>query len=491
MFDLTARARRAAQDAGFDIQFSRDEQRELQGVLERTASTRSSDASDEIVDWRGLLWSSIDNDTSRDLDQVEFAELLPNGDILLRIGIADVDQFVAQGSQMDTQAARNTTSLYTGIETFPMLPRQLSEGATSLHPNEDRAAVVVSFVIDQIGNARDVEIRRAHVRNRAKLIYEKVGAWLDDQENHQSSTRIAEIETIDGLREQVLLQHEAAIRLQKARHQSGALELQTREATPVMKDGRVVDLREAHKDTARKIIELFMTNANMATANWLRERGRSSLGRVVREPERWPRIREIARELGDDLPPQADARALSQFLERQQNHAPDDYAELSLSIVKLLGPGFYEVVRPQDTAIHFGLAAAHYTHSTAPNRRFPDLVVQRIVKATLQNAPAPYSDEELAQIAIRCNEQESKAQKVERTMRKVAAASLFSDRVGQTFKAVVTGASSKGVWVRTFSPPVEGRVVEGERGLDVGQRVFVKLVHTDIERGFIDFVRVS
>ena len=491
MLDLTARARRAAQDAGFDVDFSRDEQRELQRVLKRTTSTRSAENDGEIIDWRALLWSSIDNETSRDLDQVEFAEKLQNGDILLRIGIADVDEFVAQGSQMDIQAARNTTSLYTGIETFPMLPRPLSEGATSLLPDEDRAAVVTSFVVEQNGQVRDVEIGRAFVRNRAKLIYEEVGAWLDEQENRRSSTRIAELEEIDGLREQISLQHEAAIRLQKARQRSGALELQTREATVVVRDGRVVDLREAHKDAARKIIELFMTNANMATANWLRERGRSSLGRVVREPARWPRIREIARERGDDLPPQADAPALSQFLERQRNLAPDDYAELSLAIVKLLGPGFYEVVRPQDNAIHFGLAAAHYTHSTAPNRRFPDLVVQRIVKATLQNKSTPYSDDELAQIATRCNEQESKAQKVERTMRKVAAASLFSERVGQTFKAVVTGASGKGVWVRTFSPPVEGRVVEGERGLDVGERVLVKLVHTDIERGFIDFVRVS
>lgn len=487
MFDLVARARRAAQDAGFDIQFSRDEQRELQHVLAQTSSTRS----DEIVDWRALLWSSIDNETSRDLDQVELAEQLANGDMLLRIGIADVGEFVAQGSLLDVQAARNTTSLYTGIETFPMLPRQLSEGATSLFPNEDRVAIVTSFVIEESGQVRDVEITRALVRNRAKLIYEEIGAWLEDQENHKSSARIEALETITGLREQILLQHEAAIRLQKARAESGALELQTREATTIMKDGRVVDLRESPKDAARKIIELFMTNANMATANWLRDRGRSSLGRVVRAPERWPRIRDIARELGDDLPPQADARALSQFLERQRNLAPDDYAELSLSVVKLLGPGFYEVVRPQDTAIHFGLAAAHYTHSTAPNRRFPDLVVQRIVKAALQNAPVPYSDEQLAQIAARCNEQESKAQKVERTMRKVAAASLFSDRVGQTFKAVVTGASEKGVWVRTFAPPVEGRVVQGERGLDVGERVLVKLVDTDVERGFIDFVRVN
>ena len=484
MIDLETRARREAQRADFDVEFSDDEQREL-AALDENHLIASSTRDGSVRDLRELLWSSIDNETSRDLDQVEVVQKLADNSIEVQIGIADVSAFIARDSPLDVQAARNTTSLYTGVQTFPMLPRVLSEDATSLLANRDRLAVVVCYRVQPDGALTDTRFFRAVVRNRAKLIYEEIGAWLRDT----SSTRIAELESIGGLREQITLQHEAAQRLQRARTASGALELQTREATPVMKDGRVIDLRETEKNDARKIIENFMVAANMATAQWLQERGRSALGRVVREPQRWPRIREIAQNVGDTLPIEADARALSAFMERQRKSAPDAFAELSLAIVKLLGPGQYELIRPNDTSEHFGLAAARYTHSTAPNRRFSDLVMQRIVKAALEDEAAPYSDAELQTIATRCNEQESRVQKVERTMRKVAAASLFGDRIGQTFASVVTGASAKGVWVRTVSPLVEGRVVRGESGLDVGDRVLVRLIHTDIERGFIDFER--
>ncbi len=480
--NLEERARREVQNAGFDVDFSPDEQRELQSAAADASSTRSAD----VTDLCGLLWSSIDNDTSRDLDQVEVAEQLPDGAIRVRIGIADVDEFVPRGSLLDTQAARNTCSVYTGIETFPMLPRPLSEGLSSLLPEETRQAFVISYVVDAQGETSQIEMSRALVCNRAKLVYEEVGAWLDDN----SSTRIAEIETIAGLREQLLLQNEAAIRLQKAREAKGALDLESPEVTPIVKDGRVVGLQTQSKNAARRIIENFMVAANMALAQWLPEHGFSSIARVVREPERWPRIEQIARDLGDNLPDKADPLALSEFLQRRQKAAPNDFAQLSLSIVKLLGPGQYVLVRPQDHEGHFGLGAARYTHSTAPNRRYPDLITQRLLKSALKMESSPYSDDELAQIAAHCNEREAAAQKVERLMRKVAAAALFGDRIGQVFEAVVTGVSSKGVWVRTSEPPVEGRVVQGENGLDVGQNVAVRLLSTDIQRGFIDFGRI-
>lgn len=531
--NLEMRARRAVQEAGFATDFP-DLQRELDAARAKLqSSTRFLEALETSDDLRALLWSSIDNDSSRDLDQIEFAQRLPNGAIQVQIALADVDEFVPKGSRLDEIAAQNTTSVYTGIETFPMLPREISEDLSSLLPDRDRLALVVAFEIDQSGEVGNVQLSRALVRNLAKLTYDEIGDWLDEQNaqnaetardsskfspqnlatqnsldaefdapnfadanspdnvksGEKSSTRIAEMATISGLREQILLQNEAAICLQSARERSGALDLESLEVTPQFENGRVVDLKMARKNAARRIIENFMVAANMAMANFLPSRGFSELARVVREPERWPRIREIAQQNGDDLPPAPDPRALSAFLERRRKAAPEIYAQLSLSVLKLLGPGRYELVRPQDREGHFGLGAARYTHSTAPNRRYPDLVTQRLLKAALQNAPAPYSDDELAQIAAHCNEREAAAQKVERLMRKVAAAALFGDRIGQNFDGVVTGASSKGVWVRTLRPPVEGRILQGDAGLQVGDRVRVKLLHTDVERGFIDFAR--
>ena len=476
MINLEQRAQRAVEQAGFQIDFPDF------SPPEHNASTRIS----SIADLRSLLWSSIDNDTSRDLDQIEYAEKLPNGDIRVQVGIADVDEFVPRGSLLDERAAHNATSVYTGVSTFPMLPRELSEGASSLLPNQDCAAIIIAFSVAENGETRDVEISRALVRNRAQLVYEEVGAWLEDA----ASTRIEKLEAVDGLRGQLLLQDEAARRLQIARERSGALDIESLEVTPVMKDGHVIDLRPVEKNGARRIIENFMVTANMAVAAWLPARDYSQLARVVREPERWPRIREIAAKLGDALPDGAEPRALSAFMERRKKAEPQSYAQLSLSIVKLLGPGLYEVLKPGQTDGHFGLGEVSYVHSTAPNRRYPDLITQRIVKAALQKAAPPYSDDELAEIAAHCNEREAAAQKVERLMRKVAAAALFHDRIGQIFDGVVTGSSPKGVWVRTFHPPVEGRVVRGENGMDVGERVRVKLVDTNVERGFIDFAGV-
>ena len=479
--DLESRARRAVQQAGFETDFPSAQNEMLRAQQKLESSTRS----DEVRDTRDWLWSSIDNDTSRDLDQVEVAQRLPDGDIRVQVGIADVDELVPQSSPLDERAGRNTVSVYTGIETFPMLPRQLSEDLTSLLPGEDRLAIVVAFSVQEDGVVRDIEIFRATIRNHAKLIYEEVGAWLDDA----SSTRIEELETVAGLREQITLQNEAAIRLQGARERAGALDLESLEVTPVMRDGRVIELRTQRKNAARRIIENFMVSSNMALAQFLPAHGRSSLARIVRQPERWPRIREIAVNVGDSLPLEADPRALSSFLERRKKAAPDEYAQLSLSVVKLLGPGTYQLMKPTNNEGHFGLGAARYTHSTAPNRRYPDLITQRLIKAALANRPAPYSDDELTAVAAHCNERESAAQKVERLMRKVAAAALFGDRIGQVFDGVVTGSSAKGVWVRVLDPPVEGRVVRGEEGLDVGERVRVRLLDTDIERGFIDFAR--
>jgi exoribonuclease-2 len=436
-----------------------------------------------------LPWSSIDNGDSRDLDQIEVAEQLENDVIRVRIGIADVDSRVARVGAIDAHAAQNATTVYTGVAVFPMLPLALSTDLTSLSPAADRAAVVAQLDIAADGSVTASTLYRALVRNHAQLAYESVGAWLAG-----AAPLPAEAGQVDGLAAQLKLQDEAAQRLLAARRRAGSLDFETVEARAVVRDGRVVDLAVTHKDRARGLIENFMVAANGAVAGYLADAGRLGLGRIVRRPARWPRIVALAAALGEELPQEPDARRLSAFLERRKAADPLHYPDLSLSIVKLLGPGEYEVMRPgAPSAGHFGLAVSRYAHSTAPNRRYADLISQRLVKAALAGATAPYNDEALARLAAHCTEREGAAQKVERTMRKVAAALLFGHRIGQSFDAVVTGSSQKGTWVRTLHPPVEGRLMadrhHGARvdAADVGDRVRVKLLHTDPDRGWIDF----
>lgn len=438
-----------------------------------------------VKDLRNLPWSSIDNAESRDLDQIEVAEQLPNGSIRLTVAIADVDALVPKASALDEHAYANCTSVYTGVEVFPMLPEKLSTGLTSLNENEDRLAIAIETVVDAEGNVTSYDVYRAMVRNGAQLAYDDVGAWLAGEAPPQKVGGNA------TLTEQLKLQHQASTRLKAERIRNGALELDTIEASPVAKDGRIVDLALVRKNEARDLIEDFMIASNVAIAKFLEAKGRSGIRRVVREPERWGRIVELAARYGATLPSTPDSLALAEFLIARRTADPDVFPDLSLSIVKLMGPGIYALDLPgKDPGGHFGLATHDYSHATAPNRRYADLVTQRLVKAALANTQAPYTNDELTAIAARCTEREDAENKVERTVRKTAAAVLLSDRIGEVFDAIVTGANQKGTFVRTLHPPAEGMVVRSHAGFDVGDRVRVKLVGANPGRGFIDFAGV-
>ncbi len=439
----------------------------------------------DAEDLRHLPWSSIDNHDSQDLDQVECAERLDNGTIRLRIGIADVDAFAPKGSPIDRRAYANTASLYTGVRVFPMLPLALSEDRTSLLEGGERLAIVTEMVVQRDGSLDDkqTKIYPARVENHAKLVYEDVGAWLEGD---------ADARPLDGMADQVRMQSEAAQTLRRRRYELGALDFETIEARPVAKDGKIIDLQIVHKNRARELIEDLMIAANGATARYLETRGCSSIRRVVRAPKRWPRIRDLAAELGYDLPEAPDAGALADFLDARRKADPQRFGDLSLSVVKLIGPGEYALQRAADPDTgHFGLAVDDYAHSTAPNRRYPDLVTQRLLKAISSKQRVPYSDDELLAIAAHCTERENAIRKVERQIRKIAAAVLLTPRIGETFDAIVTGVADKGTFARLLRPPAEGRVVRGEEGLDVGDRIRVKLVDTAPMRGFIDFVAID
>jgi len=440
----------------------------------------------ELRDMRTALWCSIDNDDSRDLDQLTVAEALPDGRIIVRVAIADVDGHVPQGSPIDDYAALNTTSVYTPAFVFPMLPLRLSTDLTSLNPNEDRHAVVVEMTVGPEGGLDSTDVYRALVRNHAKLAYPSVGAWLVGQGALPPAA--ARVPGLDAL---LTLQNQAAQALSMRRHEEGVLEFDRIEAK-VEFDGDVVrDLRADESNRARTLIENFMVAANGITARFLDAHGVPSIRRVVRQPKRWSRIVEIAAASGGHLPAEPDAGALAEFLRESRRTQPDRFADLSLSVIKLLGPGEYVVDRPgEDPPGHFGLAVKDYAHSTAPNRRFPDLVTQRLIKAALAAAPTPYAIDTLEQLAAHCTKQEDAANKVERQVDKSAAAMLMTRKVGQTFDAIVTGASPKGTFVRLFTPPVEGMLAHGVvPGIDVGDRLRVRLDRVDVDRGFIDLSR--
>ncbi len=450
-----------------------------------TAASRGVPAHEgDVRDLRHLLWSSIDNAESRDLDQIEWVEARDDGSIRILIGIADVDSAVQGGSALDRHARANATSVYTGVHVYPMLPPEISTDLTSLNQGEDRAVVVIEVIIARDGAVLQHDVYRALAANRAKLDYVTVGAWL---EGHGPVPPL--VASTPGLEEQIWLQDRAASLLKRQREEAGALEFETIEATPTTKDGKVDALTVTRKNRARDLIEDFMVTANVAIAQILAERQRSCIRRVVHTPKRWSRIVDIARSYSYELPAEANAKALSQFLGARRAADPTRFADLSLAVVKLLGPGEYVVDKPgaSDDQGHFGLAASDYAHATAPNRRYADLVTQRLVKAALAGAPAPYTDEELAEIAAHCTERENAANHVERIVRKSAAASLLSGRIGTVFDAIVTGVNKDGTYVRLISPPAEGRVMRGQAGMDVGERVRVKLVSTDERRGYIDF----
>jgi VacB/RNase II family 3'-5' exoribonuclease len=480
-FDLSAAAFTEMVRQGFHPDFPTGSEEQVEGIRTARPVVRGGD----VRDLRGLLWSSIDNDTSRDLDQVEFAERVEGG-IRVRVGVADVSASVAKDSPLDRHAAEQTKTVYTATRNFPMLPNELSTDMTSLNEGEDRAAMVAEFVVGAQGCLGQQSIYRALVHNRAKLAYSKVGPWLEGKADPD-----AKVAASPELQAQLRLQNEAARAIREERVSQGALEFNRIEADPVVIDGQVHEIKTAQHNRATDLIEDFMIAANETLAELLRAAGRSCLRRVVRSPERWSRIVELVGQHGTVLPAEADSAALNAFLRKERAADAVHYPDLSLSIIKLMGAGEYVVSKGGETEPlgHFGLAARDYTHSTAPNRRFADLVNQRMVKAMLDGEPSPYSDAELSAIAMQCNLRESAGHKVERAMRKRVAAVALANSIGKVFRGVVTGASEKGVYVRVFNPPVEGRVIKGEHGLDVGDTVSVTLLHTDPTRAFIDFGR--
>lgn len=437
----------------------------------------------DVRDLRNLLWSSIDNDTSRDLDQIEVADRLPNGDVKVMIGIADVDAFVPAQTAIDQHAARETTTVYTGIRNFPMLPVELSTGASSLLENQDRLSVVIEFVVDSTGNLKSEDVYRAIVRNKAQLQYNSLGAWLEGKASAPQKVLVS-----SELQAQLKLQDEVAQALKSQRYQHGALNLQTDEVQPLVLNDQVVDVVQQQKNRATDLIEDFMVAANGVVARRLESV--SSLRRIVRTPQRWDRIVQLAAIKGEKLPAQPDSKALNDLLIRRKAADPDHFADLSLTVIKLIGPGEYVLERPGEVAPgHFGLAVQDYAHSTAPNRRFADVVTQRLIKAMLAGKSNPYSDDELSSIAANCTQKEDAARKVEREMTKRLAAVAMQNRIGEVFDAVVTGATDHGTFVRVLQPHVEGLLAQGQQGLDVGDKLRAKLIRTDVQHGYIDFAR--
>jgi exoribonuclease-2 len=478
--DLQAIAKQVMVQYGFDPDFPPEVPQQL---VELKAHPPQAVPGPNLRDLRNLLWSSIDNDTSRDLDQIEVAERLPSGEIKVLVAIADVDAFVTKASPIDQHASKETTSVYTGVRIFPMLPEELSTGASSLLENGDKLSVVTEFAVGSDGCVNSSDVYRAIVRNKAQLAYNAAGGWLEG-----TGPAPAKVAASADLQAQLKLQDEAAQALKAQRYKHGALNLDTSEVQPVFLDQQIVGVTKQNKNRATDLIEDFMIAANGVVARMLEKV--SSLRRIVKTPERWDRIVRLAATYGEKLPPDPDSKALNDFLLKRKAADPDHFADLSLAVIKMIGPGEYVLERPGDPETgHFGLAVQDYTHSTAPNRRFPDIVTQRLIKAMLASQPAPYSDDELAAIATNCTVKENAARKVERAMSKRLAAVAMSHRIGQTFDAIVTGVTAGGTFVRALQPPVDGMLTQGQQGVDVGDRLRVKLTRTDVRQGYIDFVR--
>jgi VacB/RNase II family 3'-5' exoribonuclease len=479
--DLQAVAKDVMRQQGFEPDFPPEVQQQL---AQLRANPPAIVAGATVRDLRNQLWSSIDNDTSRDLDQIEVAEKLPNGDVKIQVGIADLDVFVPKGSAIDQHAARETTTVYAGIRNFPMLPEELSTGKTSLLENQDRLSVVTEFVVDGDGHLVSGNVYRALVRNQAQLQYNSVGACLEG-----TTAAPAKVAASADLQAQLRLQDEVAHKLRSRRYENGALSLQTEELMPLVLNAQVVDVVKQQKNHATELIEDFMIAANGVVARMLEKV--SSLRRIVRQPERWDRIAQLAATYGEKLPADPDSKALNDFLVKRKAANPDHFADLSLAVIKLIGPGEYVLERAGEPEPgHFGLAVQDYTHSTAPNRRFADVATQRIVKAVLAGQNNPYSDDELTAIAANCTEKEDAARKVEREMSKRLAAVALQNRIGATFDAIVTGVTPHGTFVRVLQPHVEGLLAQGQNGVDVGDKLRVKLIRTDVQHGYIDFARV-
>jgi exoribonuclease-2 len=480
-YDLVSIARQAMVQHGLQPDFPPE------AVAELARLNAAAPAPPGVTDLTGLLWCSIDNDDSRDLDQLTVAEPLADGAARVLVAIADVDALVRKGSAIDHHAGVNTTSVYTAARTFSMLPEKLSTDLTSLSAGEKRLAMVVDMKVTTDGEIGEAKNYRAMVFNHAKLAYNSLAAWLDG-----TGPVPAAVAAVGGLDAALRLQDRIALAMRRKRQEHGALRLETIEARPVYDNDKLVDMRPDPRNRAKDLIEDFMIAANVATAEFLSDKGFPTIRRVLVVPRRWDRIVYLAGQYGKKLPQEPSAEALDAFLEDRRVNDPVHFPDISLSIVKMLGSGEYQLELPgKGGEGHFGLSLRDYTHSTAPNRRYPDLIAQRLLKAALAGEPVPYGNDELAALAAHCTLQEDNADKVERQIRKSAAALILVSRIGSRYDGIVTGASEKGTWVRITGPTAEGKVVRGYEGLDVGDKVRVELVHTDVERGFIDFVRVA
>jgi VacB/RNase II family 3'-5' exoribonuclease len=476
--NLELLAKQMMQDRGLEPEFSVEE------LLQLSQINHSAPPPSPCTDLRSLLWCSIDNDDSRDLDQLTYAEKIEDNKVIVWVAIADVDALVQKNSAIDFHAQTNTTSVYTPAKIFSMLPEKLSTDLTSLNENEDRVAIVTKMKINQHGEIENSSIFQAIVRNYAKLTYNAIGEWLES-----TNSLPDKVNQVQGLEEALKCQHEIAQILKKRRHDRGSLTLDPSKVEAKLTNNQEIFLEISSHNYAHQLIEEFMIAANFAIANHFRQAKIASLRRVVRIPKRWNRIVEIAKSLGEHLPDQPDSKSLEDFLIKRKQQDPQTFADLSLTIIKLLGRGEYIVENTEDSPVgHFGLALSDYTHATAPNRRFPDLISQRQYKAYLRNETAPYSVEELHWLADHCTQQEDAATKVERQINKSAAAMLLSSQIGVIFQGIITGADEVGTWVRIFQPPVEGKVIEGFEKLDVGDKVSVKLKSVNIAKGYIDFV---
>jgi exoribonuclease II len=480
--DIARIATKAMAERGLEPEFSK-------AAIQQLASINSpgEDQDPNIFDLTHLLWCSLDNDDSRDLDQLTVCEELKTGLVKIFIAVADVDSLVKKGSAIDDHALINTASIYTSARIFPMLPEKLSTDLTSLNPNEDRLAVVTEMVVNNDGSINQPRVYRAKVRNKAKLAYDSVSDWIEKKRPAPEA-----LSKFQGMTQQLQTQDRTAQLLRKRRHEQGSLELEIFEPKAIFEGEQVVRIEQQIQNRGRQLIEEFMIATNECTAKFLAEQGHSSLRRVVRSPENWSRIVEHAKKYGETLPSQPDSKALSKFLAKRHQADPLRFPDLSLVIVKLMGSGEYVVEQPGEEAIgHFGLAVQDYTHSTAPNRRYPDLITLRMIKGALQKMDPPYSNADLQILAEHCSRQEDAARKVERRVRKSEAALLLSSHINQTFDAIVTGKSISATWVRIFDIPVEGLLTNGMPDLEVGRKLRVRLVSTNVEKGFIDFIQIN
>lgn len=475
-------AREAMIERGLLPEFSTQALVELDDIQAPAVATNS----DRVRELTHLLWISIDNADSRDLDQLTVAEALPGDKVKLLVAIADVDALVKRDSAIDDHARHNTTSVYTAARIFPMLPEKLSTDLTSLNFDKERLSVVVEMTTNADGSLQESDIYRARVRNHAQLAYDSVAAWLEGGAVPEG------ISVVNGLAKNLRLQDKATQRMRRLRYVNGALSLETIEARPIFDGEQIRDLQLEGKNRAKELIEDCMIAANGVTARYLASRNFPSIRRIVRTPKRWERIVELAGAHGFELPDNPDSKALDAFLVREKTADPLQFPDLSLAVIKLLGAGEYVAeLSGAATPGHFGLAVKDYAHSTAPNRRYTDLITQRLLKAALAGRAAPYTYAELDVLARHLTAQEDAANKVERQVGKSAAALLLAARIGEQFDAIVTGAADKGTWVRLLTVPVEGKLVSGFADLDVGDRVRVQLKAVDVQRGFIDFMGVN